>query len=84
MKVKPNGNSPFSRRFTAPPNEQRCQGAVIYKDGSGAQCMHRKQPGRDYCRQHGPKVPMCPCGRPATHCIRYAAHAKAAKEGGAT
>ena len=43
------------RRFTAPPNEFRCKGNVILSDGSGAQCMHRKEAGRDYCRQHGPE-----------------------------
>jgi hypothetical protein len=40
------------RAFTAPLQEERCEGNVVLSDGSGAQCMHKKQKGRKFCRQH--------------------------------
>lgn len=42
-----------NRTYTAPKSEDRCMGDVTLSDGSLAQCMHRREKGREYCRQHG-------------------------------
>jgi hypothetical protein len=50
------------RRFTAPPQSERCTDNVILRDESGAQCMHRTvKNGR--CPQHpvSQKCPRCAC-----------------------
>jgi hypothetical protein len=46
------------RSFTAPLQTERCEGNVTLSDGSGAQCMHKRQKGRKFCRQHE----GCPVG----------------------
>lgn len=44
----------FKRRFTAPLDDERCNGNVRLKDGSYARCMHKKKKGKEFCRQHVP------------------------------
>ena len=45
----------WTRAFTAPTDENRCNGSVQLKDKSRARCMHRRQGSSDFCHQHQPE-----------------------------
>lgn len=41
------------RRYIDPPNDERCQATIVYRDKSLARCGRRKSPGNPlYCFQH--------------------------------
>jgi hypothetical protein len=54
QQTKHSGLRGFSRRFTAPPYELRCEAEVTARDGSKCPCMRAKAVGI-YCRQHAIK-----------------------------
>lgn len=42
----------MKRRWTDAPMSDRCTKNIWMRDGSGAQCGRRRQPGFDLCHQH--------------------------------
>ncbi len=40
------------RRYTAAPDDNRCEQDIVLKDKSHARCMKRKAPNSRFCVQH--------------------------------
>ena len=55
FKVGERGNL-IHANFTAPPLAFRCTGTVTLRDGTTAQCMHRRSYGMDRCWQHASPI----------------------------